>query len=466
VLCGSLVKEGFKIFGLLSFFILYVIILTMMIVRDPKRQKDHSVLLRILTNYFQELLMIKDLNLSWPASITNFFAKFTFVTNSGSALIKINCFFQSYGNEMSLSTFVIGMIFFSLTPFIFGIISFIPFGLKRLLWPHKYKNTYIRNFIAFNLTFIFLIYPTITSYTFGMFNCTEVEGVNYLSVDFNIVCWSTDHIYLQLKYTLPALLIWVIGFPCVLFYVLYKNRHDLSSKETIVKYGLYYIGFNDKSFYWQVMMVNMRRVLYIAIAVSVQSYNKNMFVFFIFFVMYVYMSLTRYMQPYHLLYLNNAEIYSSLATQTTLLFSLFYIQDKQLISDTVLEVIFVLMILINSAYLLYWFIKIIPIGLKMSIKFFSKCCPEKCETLDKKLSNYYKEEAGFTTIEKKMTIDKKVIEKVTANAILNPDFEILDNPENLFWNQDPAVASGRTMKKNETAHLPPQISKSKAVSSF
>jgi len=93
VLCGSLVKEGFKIFGLLSFFILYVIILTMMIVRDPKRQKDHSVLLRILTNYFQELLMIKDLNLSWPANINNFFAKFTIITSSSSALIKINCFF-------------------------------------------------------------------------------------------------------------------------------------------------------------------------------------------------------------------------------------------------------------------------------------------------------------------------------------------------------------------------------------
>eukprot|EP00350_Pseudokeronopsis_sp_OXSARD2_P001894 CAMPEP_0170547324 /NCGR_PEP_ID=MMETSP0211-20121228/5706_1 /TAXON_ID=311385 /ORGANISM="Pseudokeronopsis sp., Strain OXSARD2" /LENGTH=119 /DNA_ID=CAMNT_0010852295 /DNA_START=281 /DNA_END=640 /DNA_ORIENTATION=+ len=119
------------------------------------------------------------------------------------------------------------------------------------------------------MTFIFLIYPTITSYTFGMFNCNEVNGINYLSVDFNIQCWSTDHIYLQLKYTLPALLIWVLGFPFAVFYLLYRNRKDLSDKQVIAKYGLYYIGFNDKSFYWQVLVINLRRASYIGIAVAV-----------------------------------------------------------------------------------------------------------------------------------------------------------------------------------------------------
>jgi len=293
VLCGSLGIEALKILGLLILLVLYLVLLTVMVVRDPKRDKDHSVLLRIVTNYFQEILMIKDLNLSWPANITNFFGKFTMVSSTSSALIKINCFFQNY-ESMEMSTYVIGMIFFSLAPLLFAMLSFIPFGLQRLVKPEKYKATYVRNFVALNMTFIFLIYPTITSYSFGMFNCYEVEEVNYLSVDFSIECWSSEHISLVLKYTLPALLIWVLGFPFTIFYILNRNKASLNEKAVIAKYGLFYIGFNDKSYYWQVLVINLRKSLYIAIAIAVQGYNKNFLVYSTFMVMYLQMSLTRW----------------------------------------------------------------------------------------------------------------------------------------------------------------------------
>mmetsp|Transcript_15841 Transcript_15841/g.15261 ORF Transcript_15841/g.15261 Transcript_15841/m.15261 type:complete len:300 (+) Transcript_15841:148-1047(+) len=291
--CGSLGEEALKICGFLILVVLYVGALTLLIVRNPERQKNHSVLLRIITNYLTELLMIKDLNLEWPPSINEFFTKFTFIGNAGTQVIKVNCFLQGQDSTISLSTYVIGMVLFCSTPFIFGMLSILPFLLLRCVWPKKYKDSYLRDFIATNSTFIFLIYPTITSYAFGMFNCSEIDGVNYLTVDFDIVCWSKDHISLILIYTLPILVLWVLGFPILIFISLYRNRNNLSSENTLVKYGMYYIGFTDKSFYWQIIVVNIRRVLYVAIAVSVQNYNKNMFVYFIFFVMYIYMSMTR-----------------------------------------------------------------------------------------------------------------------------------------------------------------------------
>jgi hypothetical protein len=100
-----------------------------------------------------------------------------------------------------------------------------------------------------------MIYPTITNYTFGMFNCTEVEGVYYLVRDIEIECWSHKHTYILLAYTVPPIIVWVFGFPLLICYLLYKSRSNLNNKDTIMKYGLYYVGFKDKSFFWYYYMV-------------------------------------------------------------------------------------------------------------------------------------------------------------------------------------------------------------------
>jgi len=363
-----------KIMVLLLVLMLYLIFLTSLIVRDPRRDKDHSVLLRIITNYFSELLMIKDLNLQWPVNISNFFSKITVLTSSSSALIKINCFFQNY-DDMSMSTYVIGMVFFAVAPVVFAVLSYFPFLMLKSCNRAKYQETYFRNYLALNFTFIFLVYPTITNYTFGMFTCTEVEDISYLSVDFNIECWSQEHTTLLLNSTLPIMIIWVFGFPLLMFRLLYQNRMNLDNREVIAKYGLYYIGFTDKSFYWQVVIINLRRVLYIGIAVAVQGGNKNIFVFLIFLIMYIYMSGTRWIRPYQKHYMNDVDAYSSLTTSITLLSSVFFIYNGDDISDEVLTAIFIILIIMNSAYLLYWLVKLIPTGVRLCLNVSHYCCP-------------------------------------------------------------------------------------------
>eukprot|EP00350_Pseudokeronopsis_sp_OXSARD2_P012904 CAMPEP_0170560738 /NCGR_PEP_ID=MMETSP0211-20121228/50694_1 /TAXON_ID=311385 /ORGANISM="Pseudokeronopsis sp., Strain OXSARD2" /LENGTH=53 /DNA_ID=CAMNT_0010875333 /DNA_START=58 /DNA_END=215 /DNA_ORIENTATION=- len=50
----------------------------------------------------------------------------------------------------------------------------------------------------------------------------------------------------------------------------------------------------------------------------------------------------------------------------TLICSLFFVQDENVISDQFLTGLFVLLILMNTAYLVYWGISIMPIGIKMA----------------------------------------------------------------------------------------------------
>jgi len=63
--------------------------------------------------------------------------------------------------------------------------------------------------------------------------------------------------------------VWTIGFPVAICVFLARNRRRLDEPEVIKKFGLYYVGLTDEKFYWQVIVVNFKRVIYIILTVSV-----------------------------------------------------------------------------------------------------------------------------------------------------------------------------------------------------
>lgn len=67
----------------------------------------------------------------------------------------------------------------------------------------------------------------------------------------------------------PCIIIWVIGFPFFIFMILRKNKQNLATKDILIKYGLYYVGLTDESYYWEVLIVNFRKVFMITIFVSI-----------------------------------------------------------------------------------------------------------------------------------------------------------------------------------------------------
>lgn len=86
------------------------------------------------------------------------------------------------------------MLFFSMIPFLFAFLSIIFFVILKIAKPKTFKESYLRNWVTTNLVFIFLLYPSITSYAFGTINCMEIEGTSYLIRDFSIICWTPEHI--------------------------------------------------------------------------------------------------------------------------------------------------------------------------------------------------------------------------------------------------------------------------------
>jgi len=172
--CGAMWKEVIIVVCFLLIFIGYILLMTYLIIRNPNREKEDSVQIRILTNYYQDILFIKELSLNWPESIKRFLQAFSFLVSSSSSLLKINCLLMNIEGAEE-NSYALSLAFFALSPFMFAIFSG---AIAFLISLRKTKSTSTiwEKYISLNFVFIFAMLPTISSYAFGMFNCMEVEG--------------------------------------------------------------------------------------------------------------------------------------------------------------------------------------------------------------------------------------------------------------------------------------------------
>jgi hypothetical protein len=77
--------------------------------------------------------------------------------------------------------------------------------------------------------------------------------------------------------------------------------------------------------------------------------------------MYVYNQLIKRVKPYYSDMLNNMEIMSSNTTIFNLLLGTFYLEEQISNSQSLVLGVFILIVFINSSFILYWLLKIGPI---------------------------------------------------------------------------------------------------------
>ena len=175
------------------------------------------------------------------------------------------------------------------------------------------------------LVFVFLLYPTILNYTLEMFNCIEINEERFLQSNFDMVCWGRTHILQIVFIAIPVTIIWILGFPLFIFRILYKNRDNLSDKDLIIKYGLFYIGLTDKAFWWELIAVNLRKLVFVGATLAAYSYSANMQGLIAFLVIFINHFFLKYIKPYNKPYLNNLDILGSLISQLTILSGMFFL---------------------------------------------------------------------------------------------------------------------------------------------
>lgn len=120
-----------------------------------------------------------------------------------------------------------------------------------------------------------MAHPQIVQATFSMFSCLEIDsGEFWLLEDLEIRCWDGDHTFYTLAVALPGILAWGIGIPAFALILIYRNRAVLAEVETKAKYGFLYIGFDEKRYYWEFIIL-YRKICIIFISVFLAAVSTN-----------------------------------------------------------------------------------------------------------------------------------------------------------------------------------------------
>eukprot|EP00347_Sterkiella_histriomuscorum_P013557 403364259 len=295
----------------ISLYLLYILI---SILSSPKRDKPQTVMIRILTGYFQVIMIVKDFQLYWPAKIEQVLVLGSIVW----IIIKLTCKRKSD-----------------------------TFNLKR-------------NIITTCYAVVLLLYPTITSMSFSLYQCFIYEdGNSYLMRSMDIQCWSSDHIQMSTAFAFPFIVIWSILFPTFIYTRLRSIQKDLDSTENLQQYGVFYIGLSDKYCYWEVIVINFKKFLFIIASIFIPQSNQSVKALVGIITLYFQAQLSKSYNPYIDPIFNKLEFHASYASILTLYGGMFFINNEARQNEDLLTALFVFILAYNVYFICLWTISFI-----------------------------------------------------------------------------------------------------------
>ena len=126
--------------------------------------------------------------------------------------------------------------------------------------------------VATSFTIIQLQLPTIITSSFSLYMCFSYEdGHSYLRKDTSIRCWSGDHSTMAFSIGLSFIVVWMVIDPTSVAAKLYRMKGSFNDRRNLALFGIFYVGLNDHAFYWEILVVNFRKIILIVCAALMVS---------------------------------------------------------------------------------------------------------------------------------------------------------------------------------------------------
>ncbi|CAI2370495.1 unnamed protein product [Moneuplotes crassus] len=345
--CPNPVLNAIRVVG--AALLVFAFLCFMIIINIRKTKESNlSVLFRILTNYIQIVSTSISLTANYPSSVTSFFSIVDEIGSSSETFLSFDCFIEDYevkGPFSSNSVFKL---------FLMGLLPIILFTLVALIWviiktigPSSVKSLE-RNFVISFISILFLLHPTITEQSFGLFRCVEIdEGVNKVRIDMDMDCYSSRHLKYCLMIAVPIILIWVICFPLIALILLIKYINKPGENKIKNYFLILFQGLNKSSFYWE--FVNTARKISVIITFP---FNTTTRLLCALIVLIVFTRLNDTLKPYKENAFNSLEISGSNAGIVILAAGLVYSQDEEV--NSLNTIMMIIMIVFNCHFILEW----------------------------------------------------------------------------------------------------------------
>ena len=185
----------------------------------------------------------------------------------------MDCVFRITEIDVEMSLFFLKVILFGILPILVGLGTSL---IWYLIYLYKFyvQGLIINLRLNIQVTFfivVYLTYPTITNLSLQLFNCLSMDDGSFLRRDLSVQCGTSTQLKMATAIGIPFIVIWSIGFPAYVFTNLNRNRQNFNEKEIISKFGLFFVGLNDEAYFWEVIITNLRKIVFIMCSTLLSS---------------------------------------------------------------------------------------------------------------------------------------------------------------------------------------------------
>ena len=238
------------------------------------------------------------------------------------------------------------------------LLSFLPvmlFLLVALIWMiiylinsnlvHSMKRYLIISFISI----VFILHPKITEESINSFRWFKIDegGERVSRIDTDIEWYSFTHLKWWLIISLPIIIIWVISLP--LFGLILLSRHIKDEGHNNVKecFLILYQGLKPDKFYWE-FLNTFRKILMISLLLL----ETDLQIVFSSILLMVNVRLIIILKPYKRMENNNIEIQALLTESITILSTLIFLLEDEIVFLNGITLFLVLFL--NIIFLMRW----------------------------------------------------------------------------------------------------------------
>lgn len=218
---------------------------------------------------------------------------------------------------------------------------------------HRKRNFFIR-IGAVATVLIILEQPSIIGLLCSSFNCVKLDPYMnnyYLSSNPSVQCFTEQYNALRKILVIPALVFWGFLIPLIIFLILWKNRRRIFTSEPLrIVFGNFYNYYTEKSYYWGVIIMNFKVIIFMLNSVMNSTDIFKGVVFMCLF--HLYYQLYKRNPPYKHKSLNRAEKMGCLAYMVVLTVIFLKMTVENVAIKRICDILIFMTIVVVGGYIL------------------------------------------------------------------------------------------------------------------
>ncbi|KAL4492983.1 hypothetical protein ABPG72_020762 [Tetrahymena utriculariae] len=285
---------------------IFILLGTISAGKSTEKSNLTSVLIKILTSYFQIISVLFTFKLSTPAVLSNI--SNTVGNPSKQIGMSLNCFLINFSGNIPITYFSLSwMLVNPLLYFGLVLLFFLFYSFYLIIIRKQYEVKRNLSYIWCTFIFLFITFqPSIVSAYVATSSCRTIGDAEYVKANVSLECYSTEHINYLIKLILPVLLIWVFIIPLLFFAKLYINRNQIYYKSSLkYAFGYLYQEYQPNAYLWE--FVKMFEKVMIIIFVNIYESDVKVKGVLSFMCIVIYLILSYTFKPYHDIQLNKLD---------------------------------------------------------------------------------------------------------------------------------------------------------------